>query len=69
MPKTEPNAFLIKFRMALGHSGIKISSYAAVAFAEKNKQENNTSDENLSVILMLCPPEDVILTHYETLYC
>lgn len=59
MPKKEPNAFLIKFRfrIALSHSRIKIPSYVAVAFTGENRQENNTSDENISVLLMLNQPE------------
>lgn len=32
MSKKEPNAFLIKFRIALSHSRVKISTYVAVAF-------------------------------------
>lgn len=57
MPKKEPNAFLIKFSIALSHSSIKISSYVAVAFMGENRQENNTSDENIAALLMLNPPE------------
>lgn len=55
MPKKEPNAFLIKFRIAHSHSSMKISSYVAVAFTGENKPENKTS--NISVLLMLNPTE------------
>lgn len=50
MPKKEPNAFLIKSRIALSHRSVKISSYVAVV--GENRQENNTTDENISVLLM-----------------
>ncbi len=53
--KKEQNASLPKLRVAVSHGHVKISSY--VAFAGKNRQENNTSDGNMSVLLMLYLPE------------
>lgn len=56
MLKKELNAFLIKFRIALSHSGIKISSNVAVAFMGENRQENNTSDGEYFCIIDVKSP-------------
>lgn len=71
MPRKEPNAFLIRFRIALSHSRVKISSYVAVSFTGENRQEYNTSDENISVLLMLNLPEvDLNIKHCTvTFFC
>lgn len=59
-PQKQPDVFfLIKFRIALRHCSIKISSHVAAAFI------GETSHENMSVILMLNPMR---LTKFHWLY-